>query len=85
MSNYVQSLKQIFGRFSGQALQDPYTGTNQVDPIVEAIRDEAELHGLEVWVEYPGAQLIPDSRQDRLRVEVRDDYGTYRVDGFRIG
>lgn len=84
MDQNIQSLKQIFGKFSGQPLLNPDRLTCDVDPVVEAIREEAAQHGLEVLVEFPGKPRIPDTRQDRLRVEVNNDCGTYRVRDFRI-
>lgn len=85
MDRNIQSLTQIFGKFSGQTILNPNRMTCDVDMVLEEIRAEAEQHGLDVLVEYPGAQNIPDSRQDRLRVELNNDRGTYKVRDFRIG
>lgn len=85
MDKNIRSLKEIFGRFSGQTILNPQRLTCDTDTVVEAIRAEAAEHGLDVLVEYPGTPKIPDTRQDRLRVELNNDCGVYKVRGFRIG
>lgn len=85
MGNNVQSLTQVFGKYTDQIILNPKRITCDVDMVVASIREEAAEHGLELQMEYPDHTAPTDVRDDRLRVSVKDDGGILKVAGFTIG
>ncbi len=81
----IQSLTQVFGKYTDQTVLNPNRITCDVDMVVAAIREEAAEHGLEVQMDYPDQTSTTDFCNDRLRVSVKDDGGVLKVAGFTIG